>query len=319
MGILDGILNFGRNAASAATEAVNPGEYEGTSSGVDLAQDKYDFEYLVFPDDLGMENVGHYMVININVPTMGVTTGTNVRTAAGRYAGKEFNVVTSGNMQSKVDTLRFGARGGVGTGRSAFEILPRQTRRIKESIALFMPQGLFFNSENAYQDVSLAAMAGKLPIAGTVLGALAGETSSTIFKNPINPAIEVTYNSTLLRSFTFEFNFAPRNEKESLALRTIIKTLRFHAAPEINGGPGGVGMGLTWIPPAEFDITFFNKGKENFAIPRINTCVLRRIDVDYHPAGRYSTFRNGHPVAVRMILLFQEVEIIHKQRVNQDF
>jgi hypothetical protein len=137
---------------------------------------------------------------------------------------------------------------------------------------------------------------------------------------PINPAVEVIFSTTYLRSFNFTFNFAPRNEQESLALQAIIRTLRFHAAPEINtGGAGGYGIGLTWIPPAEFDITFFNKGVENFALPRINTCVLERIDVNYSPFDRYATFSNGHPVAVNMMLQFREVEVIHKARVVKGF
>ena len=61
---------------------------------------------------------------------------------------------------------------------------------------------------------------------------------------------------------------APRNEQESLSMRNIIKTLRFHGAPELNFA------GTFWIPPAEFDISFFHNGRENRNIPRINTCVL---------------------------------------------
>jgi hypothetical protein len=95
--------------------------------------------------------------------------------------------------------------------------------------------------------------------------------------------------------------------------------LRFHGAPEINNGAGGVGVGLTWIPPAEFDITFFNKGVENFALPRINTCVLEGIDIDYSPHNKYATFRNGHPVAVTMVLYFREVEVAHKARIAKGF
>ena len=56
---------------------VNPNSNQGQeqentgSEPVDLGQSRYDFRYLVFPNDLGMDDNGHYMVININVPTKG--------------------------------------------------------------------------------------------------------------------------------------------------------------------------------------------------------------------------------------------------------
>ena len=48
--------------------------------------------------------------------------------------------------------------------------------------------------------------------------------------------------------------------------------------------------------------------------------LLEKIDIDYAPAeGKYSTFRNGAPVAVRLSLGFREVEIAHKKRIYQGF
>ena len=139
-------------------------------------------------------------------------------------------------------------------------------------------------------------------------------TTSKLLQSPINPAVEILFANTLVRQFTFEVLMAPRNEKESINMHSIIKTLRFHGAPEISDFSS-----LFWIPPAEFDITFFHRGVENMNILRINTCVLERIEVDYAPTGVYSTFRNGHPVVTRMSMGFRELEPIHKKRVLQGF
>jgi hypothetical protein len=148
----------------------------------------------------------------------------------------------------------------------------------------------------------------------TAAGQAAG-VAAQLAQRPINPMVEILFATTAPRQFTFEVLMAPRNEKESETIKSIIKAFRFHGAPEI----GGLG-GLLWIPPADFDITFFNKGVENVNILRINTCVLERIEVDYAPtSGIYSTFRNGHPVAVRMSLGFRELEPLHKERINQGF
>lgn len=311
----------------------------------DLAQSKYDFKYMVFPEDLGMDYNGHYMVININVPTK-----IDRKTAAGNFT--DFFTPLEPIQRSKVDTLRYGGGllSGIGSGDVPLAGIPRFTRRITESIALFMPTPLVYNQHNIYEEVSLTALAGKMgvgvlngiggfaeafvrsqsnslarSIAGGLkklfseTGQLAGQVSS-VMQNPINPAVEVVFSNTAQRQFTFELLMAPRNERESYAIKNIVRTLKFHASPEINNSLSGGYVGLTWIPPADFDITFFNKGVENTNILRINTCVLERIEVDYAPAGgTYSTFRNGHPVAVRLSLGFRELEPMHKQRVLQGF
>jgi hypothetical protein len=112
-----------------------------------------------------------------------------------------------------------------------------------------------------------------------------------------------------------EILMAPKNEQESITVKNIIDTFRFHAAPELDN----IGPIPIFVPPAEFDITFYHKGKENTKIPRINTCALEQIEVDYAPTGVYSTFANGHPVAIRLSLAWRELEILHKERVAQGF
>lgn len=325
------------------------------NNSTDLGQSKYDFKWLTFPDDLGADYVGHYMVININVQSEGFSfSGPNRNPAAGNFTHL-FTELKGGDTRfSKVDTLRYmdysdkyddwvswdnaketaeNLKNAL-TGGNRYPIsIPRQTKRIAESIALFMPENLSFTDQNDYQPIDMSAFSGTL-ISGAVgaatlgaskaLGAagsivdFAGQnigTISAVMGSPINPGVEVIYSTKKLRGFTFDFLMAPRNEKESLNLKSIIKTLRFHAAPEINTRT----LSAMWIPPADFDITFFRYGVENLNIQRINTCILDRIDVIYDPTGKYSTFSNGHPVSVRMILSFQEVEPIHKLRVVQGF
>lgn len=290
-----------------------------------LGQSEYDFSYRTFPDDITNDYIGHYMVININVPV----------NRYGRIRGDFPNqgTLTSDDV-SKVDRLRFGERTTGGVSREPLSI-PRYTKRIKESIALFMPTPVVHTTRNEYEDISMTALAGTIGtgilqgaaglvggvggarIAGGLLdaaGQVAG-TASQILGFPINPRVEVLFSTTSLKQYVFEFLMSPRNEKESENLKQIIWSLRYHSAPELDRLTGG----FTFIPPAEFDITFYNKGEENLNIPRINTCVLERIDVDYAPTGAYATFKNGHPVSVRLSLGFREIEIPHKQRILDGF
>jgi hypothetical protein len=291
----------------------------------------YDFNMRKFPNDLGEGYQKHYMVININVPV----------TLSGRNAITQGNLLAllggpQGGQLSRLDSLRFVGAGNSFTGLNS--LVPRFTRRIAESIALYMPPNIVYNTHNEYEDISLSALGGQLTVAALrtsaafrarrnaqqqalngaasniiSAGQVVGQVSSLV-QSPINPAIEILFSNTLQRQFVFEFLLAPRTEEESKNIKEIIRTLRFHAAPEV-----GSLAGLNWIPPAEFDIAFFKDGKENTNIPRINTCVLERIEVDVTPTGIYSTFSNGHPVATRLSLGFRELEPVHKRRIEQGF
>jgi hypothetical protein len=315
-----------------------------------LGQPGYDFSYLTFPSNISNDDIGHYVVININVPVSLFSESTPRTYFGGSQPGIARQTLV-GSEASKVDALRFGNADPIAVGRDdrpgraateAFAV-PRFTRRIRESIAIHMPTPVVFNSQNDYQEISLSAMATGLlsqvgGFAGGFLGARYGgieggqagastgasigqgvnnalRNTSMLGRYPINPRVEVLFSRTTLRQFVFEFLFAPRNQQESDNMEKIIRTLRFHSAPEIDPTFGGI----TFIPPAEFDITFYHQGIENRKIPRINTCVMDRIEVDYAPQGEYSTFSNGHPVAARLSLGMREVEVLHKNRVLQGF
>lgn len=134
--------------------------------------------------------------------------------------------------------------------------------------------------------------------------------------------LEVIYSSPELRSFRFDFMLYPRSEEEAVEVMNIISRFRFHQAPEYMQNSGGFFL----IPPSEFDIKFYYNGQENPNIPKIQTCVLETIDIDYAPNGfsayevPQETFpsegRTGTPVAMRLSLAFRETEIITKQLIK---
>lgn len=310
-----------------------------------FTQSQYDFEYRVFPENLGDEENSHYMIININVP---VYPSEIMDGPLGSFGllGLDPNIMAKSNLPtgtdagifSKIDQLRQADRTtlsaaanplNAGTGGGNFGRLP--SRRITESIALHMPNGgLVFTDDNKYEEVSMTAMGGSIlssvarvadkffgtEFAAPLLDAIGGivKNGAKVAAMPINPMVEVIFATRPQRQWMFEVLLVPRTQKEAETIKEIIYTLRYHAAPEL-----GI-TGLTFKPPAEFDITFFRNGEENQYLPKINTCVLEKIDVDYAPAdGKYSTFKNGAPIAARLSLGFRELEITHKARVYQGF
>jgi len=138
----------------------------------------------------------------------------------------------------------------------------------------------------------------------------------------INPMLEMIYTTPAFREFRFDFMFYPRGEKEATEVQNIINRLHFHQAPEIESA----GSGFFLVPPSEFDILFYYNGAINPNIPKISTCVLTSIDVDYAPNG-FAAYevqgevspqkgRTGMPVAIRLSLNFKETEIMTKQNFS---
>ena len=324
VGIDQGLTELGQEVTEITGRNFDTVTGLDISDPTGLEQSQYDFSYRVFPEDLSMSDSAHYMVININVPVY--------RNGQNRSQYNPGNILV--NEYSKVDNLRFGNIKSI-TGQTLpadnqaeYLSIPRNTRRIAESIALHMPNGgLVYTEDNKYEEVSMTAMASGLVSSASKFGELGGKIANifdsvgSVIKNggklsgyPINPRVEVLFATRPQRQWMFEVFLAPRTQNESYVAKKIIDTLRYHAAPELGGG------GFYFIPPAEFDITFFRQGTENLNLPRINTCVLERLDIDYAPQGGvYSTFRDGSPVAIRLSMGFREIEIVHKRRVLQGF
>jgi hypothetical protein len=231
----------------------------------------------------------------------------------------------------------------------------RRIKRTTETIALYMPGTMAYTHNQAYSGDSFKtggepaafygagmslitdAINGKVspsqlgenltPFIAEKLKNLAspflGTNSATgLFASAIggvqNPQLELIYNSPSFRNFRFDFMFYPSSEREALEVQHIIQALKFHQAPEIMRGTAGYFM----VPPSEFDIEFCYNGEVNPNIPKISTCVLTSIDMDYAPKGfvayeipdesKPSWGKTGMPFAIRLSLSFQETEIMTK-------
>jgi len=130
-----------------------------------------------------------------------------------------------------------------------------------------------------------------------------------------NPYMEVLFDKMELRTFTYNFTFAPKNVQERDDVQKIIALFRFHMSPELKGENNRF---LTL--PSEFDIHYMFQSKdgqasENDFYNKIATCVLTNCDTNYTPDG-VNSFRDGSPTKITMALTFQETELLTKERVN---
>lgn len=240
------------------------------------AATKYDFSFDVFPEDLGSSYYGHFM------------TMTAIQ-RSGSYTGPTTGVTNSSQYS-------------------------------QYSVAFFIPSaesgsGIIYTDKHEYSDIKLSNLAGGA--VGAIFGqdaVKAAAAGASLLGHPINPGVQVLFRTTNLRQFQFIFLMAPQSEKESTAMKNIIKKLRMFAAPELN-----LNNSAFFNTPCEFEIKFYNKGQENTNIPKIRRCVLTDVIADFTPQGEWSTFRNGHPVACQLSLAFQEMEIIHRKFVEDGY
>lgn len=221
--------------------------------------------------------------------------------------------------------------------------LKRNIEQLETAIALFMPDGINTSYDNEYEALSVTATLGALGFGAQALASREGSVDETnvfiaeaaasvagrivgnddlsrlgVFGTTgrvVNPQLEMLYTSPVLRKFTFDFRLIPRNETESIDILSIIRNLKYYAAPRIPDNT----TGRYFIPPAQFELEFYDgNNNQNIFLFKTKKCVLSGINVDYSPNG-FATFRNGAPVETRLQLTFQETVIIDRAAVQEGY
>ena len=239
-----------------------------------------------------------------------------------------------------------------------FSSTHQTTTRISDSIALYLPPNVAETTTARYEDTPTGVLGvaaqdiiegfksfelkdfertGK--IAGRAISVVAQEIlknlgggfvealtgtegvvplANKVFGRAENPFVEVFFNTMNIRTFTYNFNFAPRNEAETKEIQQIIQLFRFHMAPEMQASNNRY---LTL--PSEFDIHYMYKaedgnGYENDYYGRIGTCVLENVSTNYTPNG-VKSFADGAPTQITMSLTFRETELLTKEKINQGY
>jgi len=173
------------------------------------------------------------------------------------------------------------------------------------------------------QDIVQRALAGIADMSTGVSGTY--EFANQIFGRATNPYMEVLFKELPLRSFTYTFSFQPKDDNERDDVQNIIKTFRFHMAPELQEQNMRF-MGI----PSTFDIHYmyqsdatsnkpmdWRQAEENDFVNKIATCVLTKCDVTYNDAAK--SFQDGSPTSITMALSFTETEMITKEKINEGF
>ena len=338
--IFGGQSYVGKNAPGSTTPILRKSAIEmadrSPTSKLDI--DPLQFASLSYPRDIVADGTnGHYMLFYINVQN---DTKFNYVDPKGKRVGgtfttaKETGVPGSGNL-SRTDTVSISGlsdaqasyaehqaildRRSLNTSDqfelsrskqnregflSNFALSNNLTRRVTDSIALYLPPTIIDNYTNQYnatetgflgfalasggkflqdyrnRDMAGAAGSAMNVIAGffeetlkrsgsalleTLTGAEGGyELANKILGRSANPYLEVLYGGPQLRTFNYSFKFAPKNEDEQRDVQKIIQMFRFHSAPEHQGSTRGASSMFLGLP-SEFDIHYMYQAEDGVA------------------------------------------------------
>lgn len=218
--------------------------------------------------------------------------------------------------------------------------MARQQKRLSNAIALHIPNNLStrysmnWDAEEtaAFQMAAvagteivkaIATLGSKSNLTGAV-GAIA--TNLALSKGPqgaalsaasglaANPKKENIFKNVDFRTFSFEYSFFPRNPNEAKKVKEIIKMFKLHMHPEYKDSNG-----FLFVYPSEFDIFYYNNGKENLNLHRHTSCVLTDMQVNYTPNSMFNSFDNGMPTQINISLTFKELSILTKKDIEDNF
>jgi len=274
------------------------------------------------------------------------------------YYGKRRKIATGNyttGMDGLASGERKRADSSIGGGVGA---KANTTTRISDSVAIYLPPNVSDSVDAVYNDEMTGmigyAAAAALDFSGAVgakdyeaaakalTGGMAGivtegakkagaalaetlagaEGAAAVvnraFGQADNPYMEVLFSNMNVRTFTYNFTFAPRSEEETADVQAIIQLFRFHMAPELQGAQSRF---LTL--PSEFDIHYMFIAKdgtnsENDYYNKISTCVCTNVTTNYTPNGVRS-FSDGAPTQITMSLTFKETTTLTKDRINEGY
>lgn len=267
-----------------------------------------------------------------------ITGKTVITTAVVKGAQVAQNIVDGGNFVARAAVA--GIKTVAGVAAVALTEVQSQTRKTEKRplayINLYIPETLQFVDRQDYDSVSITEtlgligvgqefnvteIAGKLAQLGTGIGGnIVGLGLFAKNGYALNPMLEVLYKGPKNREYIFSFKFIPRNSHEADEIQKIIKTLRFHSAPEYEQATGASRF---LIPPSEFEIEFLDldgtEAKRNTKLPRLTSSFLTNVDVNYAASGQYSTFTDGNPIEIMVQLSFTENLLLTKADIKRGY
>lgn len=129
----------------------------------------------------------------------------------------------------------------------------------------------------------------------------------------LNPNLELLFTGPQLRSFTYSYNFTPREPEEASNIKNIIRFFKQNMAPKSSKG------GTFLESPNVFQLKYLtNGGEEHPFMNNIKLAALTNFTVNYTPANQYMTYEeNKSMTSYQVGMTFNELEPVLFDDYNQ--
>jgi|TARA_B100001094_G_scaffold174239_1_gene168475 hypothetical protein len=332
-GIVNNFMNSGsqKDAGKVSAQLLKKSPFDiPDSPSQKLRENPLSFSPVQYPLDLGSNELGHYIMFESG------------------FVG--YSPQTSGFLEMSKD------RGGHPLHRSRKLTSKLPDRSIVTSaVALYMPQSVKVGYSQNYDSDTETGLAGTAEATGMAIGdaegaaakvqaamqgivggvatqakeilgefiSLAGMGDPVRFAAKragvaVNPRNEAFYSSPSQRTFSFEFDFWPRNAKEAQAVEDIILIFKYNSAP----GFADKTQQSVFTTPNYWKVSYMYNGGENPHLNKIGACFCTDVQVDYAPDGQFTTFGGeitkggGVPVHTKLTVSMLEDRIITKTDIE---
>ena len=328
-GQISNFLNSGKakDSGKVSAQLLKKGPFDiPESPSQKIRENPLSFSPVQYPLDLGSNELGHYILFESgfigyspqvsafrNSNEAGTADGGTVRTTpkiTAKVPGH--SITTSGIALYMPNSVKVSYNQSYDTDTEAglagdFEAT---------GVAVSGAEGAAAKVEAALQGVVGSTARNAKAILGEFV-ALAGAGDPVRFAAKragvaINPRNETFYSSPAQRSFSFEFDFWPRNMKEAEAVEKIIAIFKYNSAP----GFADKTQHSVFTIPNYWRISYMYNNGENPHLNKIGACYCQDVNIDYAPDGQYTTFENGMPVHTKMTVTMLEDRIITKSDIE---
>ena len=129
----------------------------------------------------------------------------------------------------------------------------------------------------------------------------------------INSNIELLFDGPSLRTFSFNFKFAPRDKDEAKEVQKIIRTLK-------QGMSAKKAADFLFIKsPHTFFLGYYKGAELQPFMNKFKECALTNLSVQYAPDGPFATFTDGSMTSYGVSMTFQELEPVFDNDYGEDY
>ena len=129
--------------------------------------------------------------------------------------------------------------------------------------------------------------------------------------------MELLFNGVTLRSFSFSFDLAPRDERESDTIKRMLRIFKQNMQAK-RSSDGGNSSGLFLRSPNVFQLNYKTGRRNHNFLHKFKPMALLNMAINYTGAGTYATYDDTTPVHMKLDLSFQELNPVYSEDYDSE-